>query len=76
MIHTTVGLYPNGDHKSNGVESENLAEHIRYQRFRPGRTFYVDGVEINEGNATQETKDKFLTTLESIVYTKDTQPYI
>lgn len=30
MIHTTVGFYPNGSWKSNGVPSEDLAEHIAY----------------------------------------------
>lgn len=76
MIHTTVGLYPNGSHKSNGVPSENLAEHIAYQRARPGRTFFVDGVMINRGNADQETIDEFETTLSNIKYHTDTQPYV
>jgi hypothetical protein len=28
MIHTTIGLYKNGDYKINGVLPEHLKEHI------------------------------------------------
>lgn len=51
MIHTTIGVYPNGDYKSNGVRSENIAAHIWYNiTFRPGRTLYVDGILIHRGS--------------------------
>lgn len=50
MIHTTIGVYPNGSYKTNGVSSENLATHIWYNmRLRPGRSLYVDGVLIYRG---------------------------
>jgi hypothetical protein len=50
MIHTTIGVYPNGDYKTNGVSSENLAVHIWYNiSMRPGRTLYVDGALIYKG---------------------------
>ena len=50
MIHTTVGVYPNGQYKTNGVESEDLAQHIWYNMtFRPGRTLFVDGVLLYRG---------------------------
>ena len=50
MIHTTIGVYPDGSRKVNGVSSENLADHIQYNiRFRPGRAFFVDGKCIYRG---------------------------
>ena len=50
MIHTTVGVYPNGQYKTNGVKSEDLAQHIWYNTtFRPGHTLFVDEVLIYKG---------------------------
>lgn len=49
MIHHTVGVYPNDPpggaaRKHNGVTSERLASHIRYNvTMRPGRSLFVDG---------------------------------
>lgn len=50
MIHTTIGLYPNGEFKVNGVKSENLTDHINYNiNMRPGRALILDTFVIYEG---------------------------
>jgi hypothetical protein len=48
-IHHTMGLYPNGSTKHNGVAAEDLEGHIQYQDCRPGRAFFVDGNCIYKG---------------------------
>jgi len=50
MIHLTIGVYPNGERKTNAVKCENLASHIWYNlHFRPGRALVVDGHCIHKG---------------------------
>ena len=50
MIHTTIGVYNNGERKVNGVTTEHLVAHIAYNlRLRPGRAFFVDGLCLNYG---------------------------
>lgn len=50
MIHTTIGIYPDGSYKVNGVKSEDLDSHIAYnQKYRPGRALLVDGKIILPG---------------------------
>jgi hypothetical protein len=50
MIHTTVGVYRNGDHKSNGVSPDHLESHIQYNKdMRPGRALLVDGKVVHRG---------------------------
>lgn len=76
MIHTTVGIYPSGDRKVNGVPSETLAEHIRYNLvFRPGRAFFVDGVPIHRGTLNYCQLEDARKLVADIKITEDTQPY-
>lgn len=79
-IHTTIGVYANGDIKTNGVTEENLQPHIEYNlAARPGRAFFVDGVCLNTGNLSDE-QIKIYTRLFSgdskYCRTKDSQPYV
>ena len=38
MIVTTIGVYPNSEYKINGVEEQDLKEHIKYNKlWRFGR---------------------------------------
>ena len=43
-IITTVGIYPDGSFKLNGVAPEHLESHIKYNKeWRFGRALVVDG---------------------------------
>lgn len=77
MIHHTIGIYPNGEWKCNGVQSEHLAEHIAYNlRFRPGRTFYVDWICLNKGPIKPEVLEVALKAADKHRPTSDTAPYV
>ena len=80
MIHTTIGVYPDGSRKVNGVPSENLASHIQYNiRFRPGRSFFVDGKCIHKGmNVFEiiEDEEKMEKEISHIKIIRDTAPYV
>jgi hypothetical protein len=55
QIHTTIGVYANGDFKINGVKAENLKEHIEYNKtMRFGRSLFVDGKCVHKGNLDDE----------------------
>lgn len=50
MIHTTIGLYANGEFKINGVKPEHLEDHIEYNKtMRFGRALFVDGKCVHKG---------------------------
>ena len=77
MIHTTVGIYPNGDYKINGVCSENLAEHIKYNiQYRPGRILLVDGHCIHDGMMGLEVGQKAEQQFGDCERNLDTAPYV
>lgn len=59
MIHTTIGVYPNGTFKINGVKPEHLKNHIEYNRKnRWGRALFVDGkCEYNGCLSNEEVRD-------------------
>ncbi len=49
-INTTIGLYPNGEYKINGVGDNNLESHIEYNKvYRPGRALFLNGKCIYKG---------------------------
>lgn len=78
MIHTTVGVYNNltVPFKSNGVKSENLAAHIRYNlACRPGRAFFVDGICLNAGYLSEKKLLLIQCRVDKIKHTTDTAPY-
>lgn len=81
MIHTTIGIYPNGEYKTNGVLSDHLAMHIWYNvTHRPGRALAVDGYLIYAGCAKHDsdTYKMYIETLEklkTVKHHKDTAPY-
>ena len=53
--HFTVGVYANGQYKTNVVKEEHLQDHIEYNlKMRPGRAFFVDGECLNKGYLTDE----------------------
>jgi hypothetical protein len=76
MIHTTIGLYPNGKYKVNGVKSENLAQHINYNiNMRPGRALLVDTFVIHKGIGCRDILNEKIKELIEIKKTEDTAPY-
>lgn len=80
-IHTTIGVYNNGDMKINGVKDSNLTDHIEYNKScRPGRAFFVDGICVNSGYLTvervKEYEYMFKNNPEKYTKTVDTIPYI
>jgi hypothetical protein len=77
-IHHTLGVYPNGDRKHNGVVDSHLAEHIAYNlAWRPGRAFFVDGVCHNTGYLGAERCAAIAAELQAhpVVMKQDTAPY-
>jgi hypothetical protein len=59
MIHTTIGLYANGEKKYNGVANEDLQYHIEYnKKWRFGRALIVDGECVYEGVVSKDIIDK------------------
>ena len=77
MIHTTTGVYNNDERKTNGVPSEGLANHIKYNiTRRPGRAFFLDGVCIHTGYLSDERCLEWEKKLQAEEpQTRDTQPY-
>lgn len=78
-IHLTVGVYPNNDYVTNGVASDDLAEHIRYNlNARPGRAFFVDGKCRNVGYLGKERCDEWEEFIASNLTppTRCTRPYV
>ena len=78
LIYTTIGVYLNGDIKSNGVKPEHLSSHIKYNKtMRFGRALIVDGNIVHYGywkhldlqNHIEKTK------LKEIKIKKCTAPY-
>lgn len=58
-LHQTVGVYANGDMKTNGVREEDLQNHIEYNlKWRFGRALFVDGVCVYEGCVSKEVLAK------------------
>lgn len=76
-IHTTVGLYPNGDYKVNGVEAEHFLGHLAYNRkFRPGRALFVDGICVLKGiGITDDELDAFVEKAESLKVSVASEEY-
>ena len=74
MIHTTVGVYNDKTYKVNGVKSEHLAEHIKYNLdLRPGRALVVDGQCLNGGYIGEEEALKIASKVEP--RTECSEPY-
>lgn len=79
IIHTTIGIYPNGDYKVNGVKEHNLASHIHYNKvMRPGRALMVDGKLVYDGLGVMDKDklNKIVQDLKEVKINKDTAPYI
>lgn len=77
-LHLTVGVYPNGSMKTNGVTPKNLKEHIDYNlSFRPGRALFVDGVMVYAGHLDEKAMREALEIVPKIPRpTRDTAPYV
>ena len=78
MIHTTIGLYPNGEFRLNGVKPEHLKEHIEYnKKYRFGRALFVDGKCEYKGHVDSRDIKKFEKRIisENIKVDKCTAPY-
>ena len=77
MIHTTIGVYLDGSKKVNGVTSERLADHIRYNLdFRPGRALFVDGICLHRGGLDSVRCDTLERGVKAITRQIDTSPYV
>lgn len=75
-IHTTIGVYNNGDMKINGVTSKYLQTHIQYNKdTRPGRALFVDGKCVHSGYLDEARVKELEKQLKDIKVTKDTAPY-
>jgi hypothetical protein len=76
-IHHTVGVYPSGDMKHNGVSESHLFEHIQYNmKWRPGRALVVDGVCVYKGAVSDDVLNGAIKTIKSMKpIDRDTQPY-
>ncbi len=54
-LHLTVGVYKNGDYKTNCVPDFELQQHIDYNTtMRFGRGLFVDGKCVHAGYLTKE----------------------
>lgn len=77
MLHTTIGYYPNGDYKVNGVPSEDIASHIWYNiTFRPGRLFIVDGYCVHRGTFSYDSCKEIVEKLKDIKSEKISKTYV
>ncbi|PHR96669.1 MAG: hypothetical protein COA78_28435 [Blastopirellula sp.] len=75
-IFNTVGVYPNGDYKTNGVAADDLYVHIGYNAMhRPGRALFIDGVCYLEGIGVDMTMAQELVEGLGVHHTKCTAPY-
>lgn len=79
-IITSVGIYASGDYKTNGVISEHLPVHIRYNvNYRFGRALMVNGYVIYPGlysnNLSPLNERINKRKLNELKIEKDTQPY-
>lgn len=77
-IFTTIGIYPNGQFKVNGVLEENLQSHIEYnKKWRFGRALIVDGQIAYSGMIKEEVIHEIIekNKLNEIKVLKDTAPY-
>jgi hypothetical protein len=76
-IHHTVGVYPDGSYKQNGVSAANLAHHIAYNKeYRPGRALFVDKRLIHRGNLSGQRLTDAITLVAGLTpITEDTAPY-
>lgn len=76
-IHTTIGLYSNGDYVVNGVHEDHLNDHIKYNTtFRGGRALFVDGACVYTGYMTENQCYEFAAkTAANIKLEECTAPY-
>lgn len=76
-IYTTVGVYLNGDYKTNGVTPENIESHIEYNKtWRFGRALLVDGKVVHTGYYNESDIPMLEEKFGKIKIEKDTQPYV
>jgi hypothetical protein len=78
MTHLTVGVYNNDTCKTNGVSSENLADHIQYNtKFRFGRALFVDGKCVHRGYLSEGRCNDWEEKIKTFrLPEKDTAPYV
>lgn len=77
-IYTTIGIYPDGSYKVNGVEEGDLAFHLKYNEdFRPGRALMVDGKIVLDGGMKSTYIQGIITSkkLDEIKMKRCTLPY-
>ena len=77
-IYTTIGIYPNGSFKTNGVSEDHLSYHIEYnKKWRPGRSLVVDNKIIYQGYLTEAQILEIITknNLQRISFNKSTAPH-
>lgn len=78
-IYTTIGVYANGNQKSNGVVETHLPIHIAYNiRMRFGRALIINGICVYPGlGVSEESIQKYIDLYQkgNLVHTKNTEPY-
>lgn len=78
IIHTTIGVYPDGSYKVNGVSSKNIESHISYNKlYRCGRVLIVDGEIVHKGTLKPEYLTELLKRIpiDKIKMYHDSEPY-
>lgn len=76
-IHTTIGVYFNGDFKINGVLPEHLKSHIEYNKnMRFGRALLVDGKVVHLGYYNESDRKRLEEKFKHIKVDRDTKPYV
>lgn len=59
-LHVTVGVYSNGQFKTNTVADEDLQNHIEYNKvMRFGRALFVDGECVYAGYLSPERVEEW-----------------
>lgn len=77
-IHTTIGVYPNGSFKTNGVSDEHLSYHIEYnKKWRSGRALVIDNKIVYKGFLTEAQILEVIeqNNLKNLTFNKSTEPY-
>ena len=75
-IHTTIGLYHNGQYVVNGVLDDHLAGHIEYNKvFRFGRALFVGGKCVYFGYLSEVDCNEYIKKHKHIKMDKVTIPY-
>lgn len=76
LVYPSIGVYNNHERVYNGVASEHIVHHIRYNLcYRPGRALFVNGVCINKGYLSETECENMINELQTNPYTPTEASY-